>query len=84
MKARNRCAIGLIRLAGICWLRKAVRFRPLLSPDARCRQRPIRPRTTSAASGHVVVLDPGVRHDVEALEESAFLLSIAGAPAARH
>jgi len=34
-------------------------------------------REVDLAVGHVVVLEPGVPHDVEALEESAFLLTIA-------
>ena len=34
-------------------------------------------RTFDLRSGSLLVLDQGVRHDVEALEESAFLLTIA-------
>ncbi len=34
-------------------------------------------QTIDLPAGHVLVLDPDVAHDVEALEESAFLLTIA-------
>jgi quercetin dioxygenase-like cupin family protein len=37
-------------------------------------------RTFDLPAGTLVVLDPNVRHDVEALEESAFLLTIAWTP----
>jgi len=32
--------------------------------------------TTDLAVGHLLVLDPGVLHSVEAIEESAFLLTL--------
>jgi len=34
-------------------------------------------QTIDLPAGHVLALDPGVTHDVEALDESAFLLTIA-------
>jgi len=34
-------------------------------------------REFDVPQGHMLVLDRGVRHDVEALEDSAFLLTIA-------
>ncbi len=37
----------------------------------------VREQTIDLPAGHVLVLDPDVAHDVEALEESAFLLTIA-------
>lgn len=35
-------------------------------------------RAVDLAAGHLVALDQGLPHDVEAMEESAFLLSISG------
>ena len=39
-------------------------------------------RTAELPTGHLLALAGGIRHDVEALEDSAFLLTIAAAPAA--
>ncbi len=41
-------------------------------------------RTFDLAAGQILVLDRGVRHDVEALEDSAFLLTIAWPGAGAH
>ncbi|MGH9526613.1 MAG: AraC family ligand binding domain-containing protein, partial [Terriglobales bacterium] len=41
-------------------------------------------RTFDLAAGQILVLDRGVRHDVEALEDSAFLLTIARPGAGAH
>ncbi len=37
----------------------------------------VRDQTIDLPAGHVLMLDPDVAHDVEALDESAFLLTIA-------
>ena len=38
-------------------------------------------QTVELSTGHLLALAGGIRHDVEALEDSAFLLTIAAAPA---
>ena len=40
---------------------------------------PDRDETAELPAGHVLVLEPGVAHQVEAPEESVFLLTVAGA-----
>ena len=37
-------------------------------------------QTVDLPAGHILALEPGIRHDVEAVEESTFLLTIAWPP----
>ena len=61
-------------LRGASELADAVRV--TLGPKSKCVVLHLPEETVELRAGGLIVLDPGVRHDAEAVEESAFLLSI--------
>jgi quercetin dioxygenase-like cupin family protein len=65
---------------GVTWPQHTAAGRVLVRVEQGCIELGTRDGTTQLAAGMLCALEPGQPHDVHAVEDSAFLLIVAGQP----